>query len=284
MTPVWLCGAHSIDLSNPVVMGVLNMTPDSFSDGGVFTGPESGLAHARAMIAEGAGLIDVGGESTRPGAEPVGDPEEIERVLPVVSALAGQGSCVSIDTRHAAVAEACIDAGASVINDVSGFGDPDMLAVASACGAGVVVMHMQGDPSTMQEAPRYDDVVAEVRVSLESRARGLRAAGVARERIAVDPGFGFGKTLEHNLALLRQLDDIVSLGYPVLVGISRKRFIGALTGVDVPADRLAGSLAAAVLAFTCGASIVRVHDVAPTVQALAVASAVSNPRGAGDNR
>lgn len=270
----WRCGAQVLDVSRPVVMGVLNVTPDSFSDGGRYADPISAFERGRAMLAEGAAILDVGGESTRPGAASVGAPEQIARVRPILAGLALDGAVVSVDTRNAEVAAACVEAGASIINDVSGFRDPAMVDVAASCEAGLVVMHMLGEPGSMQDAPVYGDVLSEVTLYLERAALRLRDAGVARERIALDPGIGFGKTLEHNLILIAGLERIAALGYPVVVGVSRKRFIGALTGVDEPAERLAGSLAGAVCAAERGASVLRVHDVAPTVQALAVASAV----------
>ncbi len=256
-------------------MGVLNTTPDSFSDGGEFEDPVSAIVHGERLVAQGAAILDVGGESTRPGAEAIADAQELARVRPVVLRLSAEGVPVSVDTRSARVAAACLEAGASIINDVSGFRDPDMVRVAVDSECGVVVMHMVGQPATMQDAPRYDDVVAEVGGFLLAQAATLEDGGVARERIAIDPGIGFGKSLEHNLALLRGLPVLASHGYPVLVGASRKRFIGELTGEDEPKQRLGGSLAAALEAVRLGASIVRVHDVAATVQALAVARAIA---------
>ena len=279
MLGVWRCGAHALPLSPALVMGVVNVTPDSFSDGGVNFDPVAALASARAMTAAGADLIDVGGESTRPGSAEVSPAEEFDRVLPVVRDLAGRGAVVSVDTRHASVAAACVRAGASVINDISGFSDPAMVALAASCDAGLVVMHMRGDPGTMQDEPHYSEVVPEVAAYLLGQAVSLEAAGVARERIALDPGIGFGKTIAHNLELLRRLGEIAALGYPVLIGASRKRFIGEITGVAEPRDRLAGSIAAALCAVENGAAIVRVHDVAETVQALAVARAVRGGAG-----
>ena len=279
MLGVWRCGAHALPLSPALVMGVVNVTPDSFSDGGVNFDPVAALASARAMTAAGADLIDVGGESTRPGSAEVSPAEEFDRVLPVVRDLAGRGAVVSVDTRHASVAAACVRAGASVINDISGFSDPAMVALAASCDAGLVVMHMRGDPGTMQDEPHYSEVVPEVAAYLLGQAVSLEAAGVARERIALDPGIGFGKTIAHNLELLRRLGEIAALGYPVLIGASRKRFIGEITGVAEPRERLAGSIAAALCAVENGAAIVRVHDVAETVQALAVARAVRGGAG-----
>lgn len=242
-------------------MGVLNVTPDSFSDGGRWTDPEQAVAHGLRMAAEGADVIDVGGESTRPGAEPVEESEERRRVLGVVSALAPTVR-VSIDTRTPAVAEAALESGATLLNDVSA----SLWPVAAAAGAGWVAMHMRGEPRTMQVEPWYDDVVADVGSFLVERAERARAAGV--EQVWIDPGIGFGKTLEHNLSLLRRLGDLVGTGWPVLVGASRKGFLGALLGGAAPDDRLEGSLAVAVWAAMSGVAMVRVHDVAATVQAL----------------
>jgi dihydropteroate synthase len=239
--------------------------------------PAGAIEHARAMLSEGAGMIDVGGESTRPGAGDVSEAVELGRVLPVVEQLAADPAAapVSIDTRHAAVARACIAAGASVINDVTGFRDPAMIDVAASSQAGLVIMHMLGDdPATMQDDPHYDDVVAEVATFLGQRAAALESVGVDPKRIAVDPGIGFGKTLEHNLELLRGLPAIAALGYPVLVGASRKRFIGHILGEEDPKRRVSGSVGAAAYAVMNGADIVRVHDVAETVQALTVIAAI----------
>jgi dihydropteroate synthase len=272
---VWRCGARVIDLSRPIVMGILNVTPDSFSDGGKFTDPIAAVERARAMLAEGATIVDVGGESTRPGAAPLDVAAEIARVRPIIVGLTPEADCVSVDTRRAEVARACVKAGASIINDVSGFRDAAMVEVAAGCDAGVIVMHMLGEPATMQDAPHYKDVVAEVKAYLARQALRLRDAGVSPDRIAVDPGIGFGKTLEHNLALMRGLGEIATLGYPVVVGASRKRFIGDLNGGIEPGERLAGSLAAAVLAAQNGAAVVRAHDVAETIQALTVARAIA---------
>ncbi len=273
--PIWRCGRFALDLSAPLVMGVLNVTPDSFSDGGLHDDPAAAVAHGERIIAEGAAILDIGGESTRPGSEEVPEAAELARVRPMITRFASHCAVpVSIDTRHASVAEACVAAGASIINDVSGFRDPAMVQVAAKCDAGLVVMHMAGEPKTMQAEPHYDDVVVEVAGYLIAQAAVLEAAGVARERIVLDPGIGFGKTLEHNLALLKGLAQLAALGYPVLIGASRKRFIGELTGVEDPAARVAGSVTAACFAADHGAHIVRVHDVAETVQALRVAAAL----------
>ena len=256
-------------------MGVLNVTPDSFSDGGAHDDPSAALAHGQRLIADGAAILDIGGESTRPGSDEVPAAAELARVRPMILRFAADGVVpVSVDTRHASVAEASVAAGASIINDVSGFRDPAMVAVAAACDAGLVVMHMAGEPKTMQAEPHYDDAVTEVIGYLIAQAVVLEASGVERERIALDPGFGFGKTLGHNIALLRGLPRLAAFGYPILVGVSRKRFIGELTGVDEPAARISGSIAAACYAAEHGADILRVHDVAETVQALRVTAAL----------
>lgn len=271
---IWRCGAYELLLARPLVMGIVNVTPDSFSDGGDHDDPAAAVAHGQKLVADGASLLDVGGESTRPGSEPVPVAEELSRVRPVVKRLALEGVPVSIDTRHAEVARACIDAGASVLNDVTGFTDPAMVEMAARSNCGVVVMHMLGEPKSMQDDPHYDDVVVEVGGFLLAQAATLEAAGVARERIVIDPGIGFGKTLEHNLALLRGIPELAERGYPVLIGASRKRFIGDLTGCAEPRQRLGGSVAAALAATRAGAAVVRVHDVAATVQALAVTAAI----------
>lgn len=268
------CAQRRLSLDEPVVMGVLNVTPDSFSDGGRHNGLAAAVAHARRMVEEGAGIIDVGGESTRPGAAAVPVQEELDRVVPVVEALvASLEVVVSVDTSQPAVITAATRAGATLVNDVRGLQRPGALAAAAASGAAVCVMHMRGEPQTMQDAPRYDDVVAEVRGWLEDRLEACRQAGIGAERWLVDPGFGFGKTLEHNLALLARLPEALPAGVPALVGLSRKSMVGAITGRPV-ADRLAGSLAAATLAVWQGAAIIRAHDVAATVDAVKVAAAV----------
>ena len=258
----------------PAVMGVLNVTPDSFSDGGEFLDPTAAVAHAERMAAEGADLVDVGGESTRPGAEPVRPDEELRRVMPVIEQLGQQGTVpLSIDTSKAVVARAATDAGAVLVNDVTALrGDGAMAAAVAESGAEVCLMHMLGEPRTMQDDPRYEDVVSEVKDFLEERLGFAVANGIPEERVWLDPGIGFGKTLEHNLELLRRLDEIVALGRPVVVGVSRKRFLGALTGRD-EAGRTAGGLAANVLAFERGAHMFRVHDVSETREALTVAAA-----------
>lgn len=274
---VWRCGRFALPLDRVYVMGILNVTPDSFSDGGSHLGVDAALQGARRLLAAGADIVDVGGESTRPGSNAVSVEEELARVLPAVRALVPELDVpVSVDTRRAEVAAESVAAGASIINDVSGFRDPAMVEVATTTDAGLVVMHMLGEPRTMQRGPHYDDVVAEVCAYLAEQARMLERAGVARERIALDPGLGFGKTTAHNLELLRRLEEIVALGYPVLIGASRKRFIGEVTGVDVPAERVQGSVAVASWSALLGADIVRVHDVAPTREALAMIAAIAD--------
>ncbi len=267
-------GARVLDVGTPRVLGVLNVTTDSFSADGVADDAVRALARARQMVADGADIIDIGGESTRPGAAPVAERDEVARVVPLVRALAGDGVIVSVDTMKPGVMRAAIDAGAAMINDVRALASPQALDIAAASGTAVCLMHMQGEPRTMQLAPAYGDVVAEVRDFLDARARACIAAGIARERIVVDPGFGFGKTLAHNLALLRGLHEIVALGYPVLAGLSRKSMLGAITGRDV-GERTAASIAAALSAVAQGAVLLRVHDVRPTVDALRVWQAVN---------
>lgn len=262
------------------VMGVVNVTPDSFSDGGAWYDPggepDRAVQHGLDLVEDGADLVDVGGESTRPGADPVEPGEEIERVVPVIEGLVAEGITVSVDTRRADVARAAVDAGASMVNDVSAGGADDrMLSTVADLEVAYVAMHMRGEPATMQDDPRYDDVVAEVFDHLAAVVRRAVQAGVAVERVVVDPGIGFGKTLEHNLLLLRAIRDLTCLGRPVLVGVSRKGFVGRLTGVEVPGERVVGSVAAAALAAGRGASIVRAHDVAETVEAVRVAHALA---------
>ncbi len=259
-----------------IVMGVLNVTPDSFSDGGSFLDPAAAVEQARRMVSAGADIIDVGAESTRPGSQRVPPDEQVRRIAPLLREIVSLGAAVSIDTTSAAVAEAALDAGAAIINDVSaGRGDPAMLPLAAARGCRVVLMHMLGEPKGMQVDPRYDDVVAEVRGFLGERLEAAEAAGVPRAKCIVDPGIGFGKRLEHNLSLLAHVDALVELGVAVLVGPSRKRFIGELTGEDDPPRRLGGTIAACLACFARGATIFRVHDVGPVVQALTVAAAVT---------
>jgi dihydropteroate synthase len=268
-----------LDLERPVLMGVLNVTPDSFSDGGQFVDPEPAVEHGLEMVEEGAAIIDVGGESTRPGAAPVTASEEIRRVVPVIERLRARTEAViSVDTSKPEVMRAAAAAGAGLINDVRALGVPGALEAAAATGCAVCLMHMQGEPGTMQRDPQYVDVVREVKDFLLQRARACRSAGLPEERIVLDPGFGFGKTLAHNLELMRRLPELTACGLPVLVGMSRKSSIAALTGRS-GGDRLYGSLAFAVIAVLNGARILRVHDVAATVDAVKVAVAV---RGTGE--
>ena len=271
------CGRHALDLSRPRVMGILNVTPDSFADGGRYLAPAAALEQAWRMVEEGAAIVDVGGESTRPGAAPVGEDEELRRVLPVIGRLAAELPVpVSVDSSKPGVMRAAILAGATMINDVQALRQPGALEVAAAVGVPVVLMHMQGEPRDMQNDPRYGDVTAEVLGFLRQRIVACEQVGIPRGRLLVDPGFGFGKTLAHNLELLRRLGEFQSLGVPVLAGLSRKRMIGALLG-DVPVEaRLQGSVAAALLAAERGARLLRVHDVGPTTEALAVLHAVSH--------
>jgi len=254
-------------------MGVLNVTPDSFSDGGRYLDLHRALAHARSMLADGADIIDIGGESTRPGASPTSEADEIERVVPIVEALAREGALVSVDTMKPAVMRAAIAAGASMINDVRALQEAGAIDSVARSQVAVCLMHMQGEPRTMQRAPVYRDVVADVRDFLHGRAVACKSAGIDADRIAIDPGFGFGKTVAHNLRLIRELSTIASLGFPVVVGASRKSTLGKLTGRTAD-DRLAASIAAALAAVAHGASIVRVHDVRETLDALKVWRAI----------
>lgn len=259
-------------------MGILNVTPDSFSDGGLFDHPEQAFRQGRELVAAGADVVDVGGESTRPGSEGIDAATELERVLPVVSGLASEGVVVSIDTAKVEVASAAVEAGAEVINDISAGSDPDMYRLMAETGVGAVLMHMQGTPRTMQNDPRYDDVVEEVRDFLLARAGEAERAGVHPDSIVVDPGIGFGKNLDHNLELLRRLGDLVVTGYPVLVGTSRKGFLAKLTGIDDPSHRDLATAATTALAVAAGAAMVRVHDVESSRQAAAISFAVSRVR------
>lgn len=256
-------------------MGVVNVTPDSFSDGGLWLDAVAAVAHGVELHDQGAAILDVGGESTRPGADPVGAEEERRRVIPVLEGLRERapGATLSIDTSKLEVARAAVDAGATYVNDVTAMRhDPAIAGLVAETGADCCLMHMQGEPRTMQADPRYGDVVDDVRAFLEERVAFAVAEGVAPERIQLDPGIGFGKTLEHNVTLLRRLDEIAALGFPVVVGVSRKSFLGAITGRDVAADRVAATVAANVLAFERGARVFRVHDVPPTVDGLKVAA------------
>ncbi len=268
------CGRFRPDIAaaalRPLVMGILNVTPDSFSDGGQFASLDLALSHAEQMIADGVDIIDIGGESTRPGAPPVSLDDELRRVMPVVYALRDCGKPLSVDTRRPAVMREVLAAGADMINDIEGFRDPDSLAAVSDSDCAICIMHMQGEPQSMQTAPHYDDLFVEVRDFLRERIDQALAAGIAAERICIDPGYGFGKTTEHNLKLLAWQDELQRLlGFPLLAGLSRKSTIGQITGRPVE-QRMAGSIAAALVAADHGACIVRVHDVAETVDALKV--------------
>lgn len=266
---IWKCSQYSFDAKMPIIMGILNLTPDSFSDGGSYPTPEDAIARGLQMVEEGALIIDVGGESTRPGAAPVSEEEECARVLDVVKALASKGICVSIDTRHAPVARAALAAGASIINDVSGFRDPAMVDLAASCDAGLVVVHMGGDdPRTMQNESVYEDVVAEVRDYLKAQADNLIAHGVARERICLDPGPGFGKTAKQTIELMRNFHEFNRLGFPTMVAVSRKSYIGEAYQIEDPKERDSASAAEALMACELGASVIRTHNVALTAQAL----------------
>ena len=267
------CGSQTIDLSQPVVMGVLNITPDSFSDGGQYRQVNAAVDHGLRMVEEGAAIIDVGGESTRPGADPVDAEEEIRRVVPVIEKLRAQTDAViSVDTSKPQVMRAAAAAGAGLINDVRALSEKGALEAAVASECAVCLMHMQGDPRSMQLAPHYDDVVSEVKAFLEQRVHSCRAAGMAADRMVIDPGFGFGKTLEHNLQLLRHLGQL-GIELPIMVGLSRKSIVGRLTGRPA-GERVYGSVALAVISVMNGARIVRVHDVGATVDALKTVTAV----------
>jgi dihydropteroate synthase len=256
------------------LMGVVNVTPDSFSDGGLYLDPEAAIAHGKELARDGAAILDVGGESTRPGAEPVGAEEELRRVAPVIEALAAAGNVVSIDTSKRVVAEAALGAGAAIVNDVTALrGDPGMAALCAERGATVVLMHMRGEPPTMQDEPVYDDVVVEVREFLEGHLEAALAAGIAEERVWLDPGIGFGKTAAHNFELLARLPELAALGRPLVVGTSRKSFIGRIDG-SAAGERLGGTIASSLLAAAAGAEVLRVHDVAEMAQALGLAAAV----------
>ena len=270
------CAGRILRLDRPQVMGIVNVTPDSFSDGGAHDTTDAAVAHALRLVEEGADLLDIGGESTRPGAAEVEVEEELRRVVPVIERLAAQVAVpISIDTSKPEVMRAAVQAGVVVINDVYGLRREGALDAAAALGVPVVLMHMQGEPRSMQAAPQYDDVVGEVHRFLAERIFAAEMAGIPKQRIVVDPGFGFGKDTAHNLQLLAQFERFAELGVPVLAGLSRKRSIGELTGRDVPADRVAGSVAAHLIAAQRGAAIVRVHDVAATIDALKVWNAVA---------
>ena len=268
------CGPFRLDLSRPLVMGIINATPDSFSDGGQHLRRDAAIVHAQQLIAEGADILDIGGESTRPGAQPVGLQEELERVLPIIKGLSGIPVPISIDTCKPEVMRAALAAGASMVNDINALQDAAALQIVAASEAAVCLMHKQGNPQTMQQQPHYQNVMVEVRDFLRERLAAAEAAGIARERIVIDPGFGFGKTLAHNLNLLRHLGNLRELGVPVMAGLSRKSMLGAITGQDVN-HRASASIAAALIAVQHGASIVRVHDVRETVDALKIWNAIN---------
>jgi len=270
---VMQCGRFELMLDRPLLMAIVNLTPDSFSDGGRHLDPQAAIDAGLAMVEQGADILDLGAESTRPGAATVSPGEEIRRLLPVIEALAGCGVPLSVDTRKPEVMREVLAAGADMINDIAGFATPGAVEAVAASRCGLCVMHMQGEPGTMQQAPAYADVVAEVQDWLRERVAALEAAGVAPARICVDPGIGFGKTVEHNLRLLEALDEFAALGQPILVGVSRKSLVGALTGRPV-GERLAGSIAAALAAVARGAKIVRAHDVPETRDALRVWQAI----------
>ena len=276
MSDSWLCGRFEFALKRPLLMGIVNVTPDSFSDGGQHPDASSAIAHAQQLVAEGADIIDIGGESTRPGAAPVSIQEELARILPVIAALRDSGAAISVDTCKPEVMQIVLEAGADIINDVTGMRTHEaqrMVAAHPSCG--VCLMHMQGEPRTMQQAPHYQDVVREVKTALVSQAQLLEHLGVTRTRISLDPGLGFGKTLEHNYQLLRGLHQLVQSGYPVVVGASRKSMIGTVTGKPVE-QRLSGSIAAALAGVMRGAAVLRVHDVDATRDALKVWQAVQS--------
>lgn len=267
------CGKFQLDLSTPRIMGIVNVTPDSFSDGGQFNTIDKAVAHAMQLVEQGADILDIGGESTRPGATPVPLEEELKRVIPVIKALAKAGVPLSIDTYKPEVMRAAIDAGVDIVNDVCALQETGALEIVAASQVGVCLMHMQGRPQTMQADPQYQDVVAEVIGFLAARLKAAEQAGIARERIVLDPGFGFGKRTEHNLTLLNHLSSLQSLGLPLLIGLSRKSVLGQVVGVSID-ERIHASIAASVVSVMKGANIVRVHDVKPTVDALKIVSAV----------
>jgi dihydropteroate synthase len=275
---IWRLRDTSIDVTQGLLMGVINVTPDSFSDGGLNLEADAAVSSALDLHRVGAGIIDVGGESTRPGAEPVEAGVEIARVLPVVERLVAEGIVVSVDTSKAEVARAAVAAGAQVVNDVTASSDPEMAPLLAELGVGVVLMHSSGEPRTMQEDPRYDDVVAEVAEFLDTRARSLIDAGVDPAAIVVDPGIGFGKTVTHNLELIAGLESLAELGYPVVLGASRKSFLGAVTGIEEASARDGVTAVTTALGFERGARIFRVHDVATSRVALAVVAAIVNPQ------
>lgn len=264
-------------LDRPHLMGVVNVTPDSFSDGGDFIDPAAAIAHGRRLIEDGADILDIGGESTRPGSEPISTDEECRRILPVIEGLAGAGALISVDTRHAEVMRRAIEAGARIVNDVTALrGDPASAGVCAETGVDIVLMHMQGEPRTMQIDPSYDDVVMDIISYLHARLEDLAACGISRHKVAIDPGIGFGKNLEHNLNLLSGIDAFHGLGQPLVLGVSRKSFISQIDRKADPKDRVAGSIATAIAGWDRGVQIFRVHDVAETRQALAVWQAIED--------
>jgi dihydropteroate synthase len=274
---IFNCGRFQLDLSKPRVMGIVNVTPDSFSDGGKFNTTEKAIAHALQLVEEGAEILDIGGESTRPGATPVLLDEELKRVIPVIEGLRDVGVPLSIDTYKPQVMQAAITAGADIVNDVCALREPQALEIVATSQAGVCLMHMQGRPQTMQADPQYDDVVSEVRDFLKARLDAAEQAGIDRSRIVLDPGFGFGKRTAHNLTLLNHLNDIQALGLPLLIGLSRKSVLGQVVGSSVD-ERVYASIAASVVSVMKGANIVRVHDVKPTIDALKIVQAVMNQK------
>lgn len=276
MKQVWLCRGREIDLSSPVIMGIVNVTPDSFSDGGKFYDPQRAIEHGFRLLEDGAAILDVGGESTRPGAPEVSTEDELERVIPVIEALADAGAAVSVDTSKAEVMRQAAKAGAIIINDVYALRQEGSLQAAAESGCGVCLMHMQGVPRTMQAAPSYQNLIEEVRLFLKERADAAFAAGIAAESIVLDPGFGFGKTAAQNFELLARTQDFLSLGYPLLYGMSRKSSLGAVTGKAAASERVVSSVAAHLLAAERGASILRVHDAAEMREALLVYEAMKN--------
>jgi dihydropteroate synthase len=277
MPPVLQCGDRTLALDRPLIMGIVNVTPDSFSDGGMYATTAAAVARARTLLDEGADILDIGGESTRPGALPVAPDEECRRVLPVIEALAGSGAAISVDTQKPRLMKEAIAAGAGMVNDVNALLEPGALEIVARSGAAVCLMHKRGDPRTMQDDPRYDDVVGEVRAFLAGRVAAARAVGIDADRIVVDPGFGFGKTLEHNLMLLSRLGEFAGLGAAVLAGLSRKSMLGRITGRGTD-QRVHAGLAAALIAVQNGAGIIRTHDVAAMRDTLAVWNAVRRPR------
>lgn len=273
MNKTWLCGRFELSFERPLLMGIVNITPDSFSDGNHYLQADAAIAHAKQLIADGADILDIGAESTRPGAEPVALDEELRRLLPVIEGLRALNVPISVDTFKPAVMRAVLAAGADIINDIDGFRDPESIAAVAGTNCGLCVMHMQGEPRTMQQQPSYQDLHLEVKNFLSDRVQVLRSAGVAPQRIMLDPGLGFGKTVEHNYTLLRDLEKIQIDSYPWLIGLSRKSMIGHVVN-KAPQQRLAGSLAGMLAAVSRGAAVLRVHDVAESADALNVWLAV----------